>query len=67
MVAYLKNKNNQWYCSNCMMRQDIIYSACSFCGQQFVNFEEVCYNNWKDIEDEKTYIEYPSNINNRVG
>ena len=66
MVAYLMNKNNQWYCSNCMMRQDTIRYTCSFCGQQFVNFEEVCYNNWKDIENEKNYIEYPSNIKNRV-
>ena len=45
-----------------MMRQDTIRYTCSFCGQQFVNFEEVCYNNWKDIEDEKNSIEYPTNL-----
>lgn len=58
MTAYLRKKNNAWYCSNCMMRQNTFRHTCSFCGMEFANYMEVVYSNWKVQEDEKSKYDY---------
>ena len=58
MIASLKERNNQWYCSKCMMRQSKLRNTCSFCGSTFSNLENVLYKIMKEREDEKTMLDY---------
>lgn len=61
MIAKLIHKNDNWICSNCMMRQPTPLKAnCWFCGNWFSNFEEISINNWQDIEKDKN--KYQSEI-----
>lgn len=57
MVATLRKRNNNWYCSNCLMRQNAFQHTCNFCGSEFANYMEVLYSNWKVQEDEKSHFE----------
>ena len=42
MIATLKkNKNGDYYCSECMMRQPVIGPICCFCEYEFSNYEEI--------------------------
>lgn len=40
MIARLINKNNNWYCSNCLIQQSSLQENCSFCGNWFSNYNE---------------------------
>lgn len=51
MVATLKLKSDEYYCSNCMMRQQGIPLYCYFCGCEFSNWEEITYQ--EIIKEEK--------------
>ena len=51
MVAILKEKNNRYYCSNCMMSQRQLRHSCCFCGCMFSNFQNVLYKALKDKDD----------------
>lgn len=40
--ATLIEKRNQYYCSECMMRQNFLLEPyCDYCGAPFCNWEEV--------------------------
>ena len=53
MVANLILKHDNYYCSNCMMRQSGIPARCNFCGYTFSNWEEVAYKNVMiEVEEE---------------
>lgn len=54
MVAELKEKNNNYYCSNCMMQQPIIKPNCVFCGNYFTNYESVLIKNTNQLLGNKT-------------
>lgn len=41
MVATLVEKNNNWICNNCMMKQQSLECTCWFCGRTFSNYEEI--------------------------
>ena len=53
MIANLILKNNDYYCSNCMMRQSQIRTQCSFCGDSFSNWENVQFEIYKEKEKEE--------------
>lgn len=40
-VAHLIAKNNQYYCSNCLMRQDLKHPYCQYCGRLLTNWEDI--------------------------
>lgn len=53
MVANLISKGNDYYCSNCMMRQSGIPSFCNFCESEFSNWEEIAYKTvMLEVEEE---------------
>ena len=41
MTSKLVEKNDNYYCSNCMMRQPRVRVNCWWCGDLFSNYEEV--------------------------
>lgn len=41
MTSKLVEKNDSYYCSNCMMRQPRIQVSCWWCGDIFSNYEEI--------------------------
>ena len=43
MIAHLIEKNGQYYCSECMMRQNLDNNTCKFCGRVFTNWEELMH------------------------
>ena len=52
MVANLILKGDNYYCSNCMVKQSGIPPHCNFCGYQFSNWEEVAYKEvMKEVEE----------------
>ena len=54
MVANLILKGNNYYCSNCMVKQSGIPYKCNFCGYQFSNWEEIAYKEvMLDVEEER--------------
>ena len=64
MVANLKLKSNEYYCSNCMMRQPGIPTHCYFCGYEFANWEEIAYKEvMLEVEEERRKNE--SNISGK--
>lgn len=40
-TASLIEKRGQYYCSECMMRQDLQEPYCNYCGSLFSNWEEI--------------------------
>ena len=48
MVSKLIEKNNTYFCSNCLMRQPRIQENCFWCGNMFSNYEDMLI---KDIND----------------
>ena len=53
MVANLILKGNNYYCSNCMVKQPGIPAQCNFCGYQFSNWEEIAYKEvMLEVEEE---------------
>ena len=53
MIARLVEKNDNFYCSYCMMQQKDIESVCWFCGYPFSNWEEVLQKQFLLMEHEK--------------
>lgn len=53
MVAYIKNKDEMWYCTNCRMRQSGLIPRCSFCGAEFTNYIEQVIDSVKALEEEE--------------
>ena len=53
MIAQLKFKNGYYYCSNCRMRQDHIFSSCFFCNYAFSNYTSVMTELFKEKENEE--------------
>lgn len=53
--ALLKKKptTNEWYCSNCMMRQAHLRTQCFFCGSIFSNYEDALYQNYEELKKEE--------------
>ena len=58
MTALLKERNNNFYCSKCMMRQNKLRHTCSFCGAEFSNYFTMLYKITKVLEDEKTMYDF---------
>ena len=64
MIATLKkNKDGDYYCSECMMRQLVIGSICSFCECEFSNYEQVMVEilhslteKWREDNESKSTI-----------
>lgn len=53
MVANLILKGDNYYCSNCMVKQFGIPARCNFCGYQFSNWEEIAYKTvMLEVEEE---------------
>ena len=59
MVATIMERDNNWVCSNCMMKQKCLECTCWFCGRTFSNYED------KLIEEFKK--EYESNVHGESG
>ena len=51
MVAKIKEKNNYYYCSHCLMRQQELEPNCFFCGATFTNWEEIMVKIFREKED----------------
>ena len=50
MIAELRmNSRNEYYCSECMMRQKEIKPICYFCGALFSNYEAVIIQLYRDL------------------
>lgn len=66
MISNLIEKNNQYYCSNCRMRQNDLkeHLSCTFCGYTFSNWAEVQIKIFKEQEEDKRReeLENESNI-----
>ena len=62
MVSKLIKKNNQWYCLNCMMRQEDPENTwmCPFCQCEFTNWESIQFELYK--EQLKEAVKDESNI-----
>ena len=58
MITSLKEKNNNYYCANCMMRQNKLRHTCSFCGAEFSNYFTMLYKVTKTLEDEKVKYDF---------
>ena len=43
------NSRNEYYCSECMMRQKEIKPICYFCGALFSNYEAVIIQLYRDL------------------
>ena len=41
VTANLIEKKGQYYCSECMMRQNLQEPYCNYCGSLFSNWEEI--------------------------
>ena len=57
MVTTIKERNNQYYCANCQMRQKELHPSCWWCGYIFDNYEIILLELQeaklvKEIEDE---------------
>lgn len=48
MTSELFKKQDQYFCSNCMMRQPHIQANCFWCGNMFSNYESMLI---QDIND----------------
>ena len=48
MVSKLIEKNNTYFCSNCLMRQPRVQENCFWCGNMFSNYEDMLI---KDVND----------------
>lgn len=48
MVAKLKKRNNEYYCSNCRIVQRHLQYYCIFCGYEFSNYEEIIFRSELD-------------------
>ena len=48
MVSKLVQKNDIYFCSNCMMRQPRVQANCFWCGNMFSNYEDMLI---KDAND----------------
>lgn len=51
MIAKLKERNNYYYCSNCLMRQYNLEITCFFCGATFSNWEEIMVKVFREKEE----------------
>ena len=58
-MARLVEKNEEFYCSECMMRQKDIESVCFFCGKSFSNWEEILVRLF-DVREEDRRKNKPS-------
>lgn len=51
MISTLKKKGEQYYCSECMMRQPApLKDHCYFCGNWFSNYENIIIMNTSEKE-----------------
>ena len=48
MISRLIQKKDQYFCSNCMMRQPHIIQNCFWCGNIFSNYEDMLI---QDVND----------------
>lgn len=48
MTSTLFKKQDQYYCSNCMMRQPRVQANCFWCGDMFSNYENMLI---QDVND----------------
>ena len=48
MTSKLFKKQDQYYCSNCMMRQPRVQANCFWCGDMFSNYENMLI---QDVND----------------
>ena len=48
MISKLIEKNDTYFCSNCMMRQPRVQTNCFWCGNMFSNYEDMLI---KDVND----------------
>lgn len=48
MTSKIIEKHNEYYCSNCMMRQQRIRASCWWCGNLFSNYEEMLIKDYNE-------------------
>ena len=48
MTSTLFKKQDQYFCSNCMMRQPRVQASCFWCGNMFSNYENMLI---QDVND----------------
>lgn len=48
MTSKIIEKHNDYYCSNCMMRQPRVQANCFWCGNIFSNYESMLIQNIND-------------------
>ena len=54
MIATIKEKQgHEHFCSNCMMKQQVLAPVCKFCGAVFSNYEEMALEVYRLLFEEE--------------